>query len=68
LNDYANHGNIDCRENIYRGLQDGHPAEDQNQKGHYYERVRPVKGDPYNPHSLALLKLVHLSCRGAAAE
>jgi hypothetical protein len=54
------------RENIDRGLHDGDPAEDQNQKGHYNERIRPVKGDPYNPHIFASLETLH-PLRPAAA-
>jgi hypothetical protein len=48
--DHADHGYIDGGENVHRGLYDGNPAEDQNQKGHYDKRIWSVKSDPYNPH------------------
>ena len=38
-------------------------------RGYDNERIRWLKGDPYNPYSFALLRLGHLSrCPGPDAE
>ena len=56
IEDDTNHRNIDGREDINRGLDDGYPAEDQNQNRHYNECIWPVKCNPYNPHMVVSLK------------